>query len=258
MKDLMKKKAGIALCATRVLAIAVGLLMNAMPASAQSSETDGWRTLIYPIHAWLPVFGADVRLPEVDNGDGSGVTIPQAQTSGNFNGAALAGFRLERRRLSVEGEFLWAGMSGNVTLPSFKLNLDTISGKLIGGVQIARALYVDGGVRRYAISMKASILDRPEVDWKPGIWEPVVGLTFRPEFRRTLRLFTQAEYGGIGDDSHKSSSVTALLEWRPMQHLTIGAGYGLMHLRADGTILTKPVHFSQTLNGPMLTLGLVF
>ena len=31
-----------------------------------------------------------------------------------------------------------------------------------------------------------------------------------------------------------------------------------MYIRVEGTILTKPVHLSQTLNGPLLTLGIPF
>ena len=97
------------------MTVAAGVLMTATLAAAQSpapsgnSDNDGWRTIIYPIHAWLPVFGADVTLPEQPTPPGSGggcggITIPSAKTSGNFNGAALAGFRVERARMSIDGD----------------------------------------------------------------------------------------------------------------------------------------------------------
>ena len=52
--------------------------------------------------------------------------------------------------------------------------------------------------------------------------------------------------------------VTASLEWKPISHLSLGAGWGWAYIRADGTILTKPVHLTQTLNGPLLSLGIPF
>ncbi|HEX7137731.1 MAG TPA: hypothetical protein VF219_07790 [Vicinamibacterales bacterium] len=165
-----------------------GIVMTATLAAAQSStpsgtsDTDGWKTVIYPIHAWLPVFGADVTLPGqptppgTGGGGSGGVTIPSAKTSGTFNGAALAGARVERARVSIEGQFLWAGMSGSVETPLFNLKVNTIASKVMGGFEVAPALYVDGGVRRFALDMTASILDFQPVTWKPGIVGRRMGL----------------------------------------------------------------------------------
>jgi hypothetical protein len=241
------------------LAVAAAILMNAGLAGAQSpatssiDDTDGWKTIVYPIHAWLPLFGADIRLPP-DAGGISG----SAKTSGNFNGAALAGFRVERARLSIEGEFIWAGMSGSVEAPRFEITLDTIAFSVLGGFKIAPALYADGGVRRLALNVTASILNFEPVTWKPGIWEPVVGLTFRPQLSKTVRIFTQAHLGFSGDDSSRSGAANANVEWQPIRHLTFGGGWGWSYLRVDGTILRGPVHLSQTLNGPIITLGIPF
>ena len=207
-------------------AVAVAILMNAALAGAQApaaegiNDADGWKTIVYPIHAWLPVLGADVRLPGQPTPPGSGgsggITIPSAKTSGNFNGAALAGFRVERARLSIEGEFLWAGMSGGVDAPRFAVDVDTISGRLIGGFEVAPALYIDAGVRRLALDITASILNFQPVGWKPTIWEPIIGTTFRPHLSKRLRLFTQAGVGFSTDDSSRSGSVTASVEWKPI------------------------------------------
>jgi hypothetical protein len=254
----------------RTIAVAAAILMTATLAAAQSPapsgkpDNDGWRTIIYPIHAWLPVFGADVTLPEQptppgSGGGGGGITIPSAKTSGNFNGAALAGFRVERARVSIDGTILWAGMSGSVETPRFDLTVDTIAFRLLGGFEVAPALYVEGGVRRFALDMTASILNFQPVNWKPGIWHPVVGVTFHPQINGKLRILTQADIGWSGDDSSRSGSATASIEWKPISHLSFGGGWGWMHLRVDGTISTnKDVHLSQTLNGPLLTLGIPF
>ena len=162
--------------------------------------------------------------------------IPGAKTSGNFDAAALAGFRVERSRVSAQGEFLCAGMSGAIDLPRFRLNLDTISLKLLGGFEVAPALYVDAGVRYYALKMTASVLDFPEETWKPSIWEPVIGVTFRPQLSSSVRIMAQADFGGIGTESHRTAAAKAQVEWKPLAHLSIGVGYGFLYLRADGTL----------------------
>ena len=147
-------------------------------------------------------------------------------------------------------------MSGSVDNPFFDLKVDTISFNAKGGFEVAPALYVDAGVRRFALDMTASILNFESVTWKPGIWEPVVGTTFHPQFNSKLRLFTQADFGWTGDS--RSVGVKGSLEWKPLSHLLLGGGWGWMYLRVDGTIRARDVHLSQTLNGPMLSLGIPF
>ena len=123
---------------------------------------------------------------------------------------------------------------GSVDAPHFNLSLDTLAYRVMGGFRIAPALYIDGGVRRFAVKMTASILDFQPVTWKPGIWEPVVGATFRPRISRNLRLFTQADVGFTGDDSSRSGAATAIVEWSPLSHLSVGGGWGWTYLKADG------------------------
>src|SRR5579872_3766334 len=192
------RRAAVALALIFVPALAVAQ----QPAPVTGGETSGtgWQTEIYPVHAWLPVFDVDVRLPAVPNPPdaGGGVTVPSANVSSSFNGAAAVGFRVERRRVSVEGEFLWAGMSASATNRVARVGVDTIAGRLLGGVRVAPDLYVDGGVRRLALKMTASVLSFPTLTWKPGIWESVIGVTYRPEFGKKLRMLAQADVGGLG------------------------------------------------------------
>ena len=251
----------------RPAALAAGILTAATVASAQAqsntSDANGWRTVIYPIYGWLPIFGADVRLPEVPGEPGTGggpsipPTIPSAHVSGNFNGAAAARFRLERRRMSVDGSFLWAGMSGTAATPRASLRADTIAGKLLGGVRVLPSFFIDGGVQRLALKMTATVQEFPSETWKPGIWNPVIGLTFRPEFGSKLRLMAQGDFGGFGNDT-RTGELTFAAEWKPASHFLLGGGYGFMRVRADGTIRNKAVHLRQTLQGPILSIGIPF
>ena len=246
----------------RPTALALGILAIAPLAAAQTppegSGDNGWRTVIYPVRAWLPVSGWDVRLPEVPGDPGSGSTTPEATVSGNFSGAYAAGLRIERRRLSIDGAFLWAGMSGEVGTPFAKLEVDTVAGRLFGGVRVLPSFYIDAGVRRLALKMTASILQFPAVTWKPGIWEPALGFTYRPQFGSTFRILAQGNVGGIGDSDHRTAEFTATAEWKPAAHFLLGAGYGVLWLRVDGTLRDEPVHLRQTLKGPTFVLGVPF
>ena len=143
--------------------------------------------------------------------------------------------------MSLEGEFLWAGMSGSVEAPHFDFTVDTIAFRVLGGFEVAPALYLDGGVRRLALNMTASILNFQSVSWKPGILEPVVGVTYRPMLRKNVRLFTQADVGFSTDDSSRTGAATASVEWKPISHMSLGAGWGWTYVRVSGTILTRDV-----------------
>jgi hypothetical protein len=92
-------------------------------ASAQGTD-DGWRTTIYPIYGWLPIFGADIRLPEIPNpppcdgcGDG-GPIIPGGNVSSSLNGAAFAAVLVENKWVQAEANFLWAGLSADADRPN--------------------------------------------------------------------------------------------------------------------------------------------
>jgi hypothetical protein len=246
------------------------MLIGAVSGNAEAQSTasewmanDGWKTVIYPIHAWMPVFGADVNLPEGPGSGGGGSgggggAIPPVHVSSNFNGAAFAGFRVERWRLALQGEFMWAGMSGSLDAPRAEAEVTTTYGVLTGGFEVAPALYVDGGVRLVGLSLDATVLSFPTVTWKPRIWEPVIGATFRPTFGRKLRFIVQANVGGLGDSSHRTAVGSAVVEWKPFSHLSLGGGWSALYLRVDDTVLSKTIHLQQTLNGPVIAIGIPF
>lgn len=245
--------------ASTVLALTL-VLAGAATAAAQSpTTTDDWRVTIYPVYGWVPVFGADITLPERpcdDCGGDGGVVLPGGHVSSNFNGAALAGVRVEKGRWLIEGQGLWAGMEGVVDRPYLSVKAGVIFGEALGGFALAPNLYVTGGVRRLALNVRAQAFTFEEVQWKPGFWEPVVGASYSPALTSRTRLFVHGDFGGEGNN--KSAALTGRIEWQVIPHLSITAGYGLFYLSADGSLGRKPISFSQTLHGPIVGIGIPF
>jgi hypothetical protein len=235
------------------------------PAFAQSSSTDsGWTTTVYPLYAWLPVFGADVRLPEVPNpppcdGCGSGGPItPGGSVSSNLNGAAFAAVTVENRWVQIDASFLWAGLSASADRPRLSVKADTILGAAQVGVRVVPDLFVDVGVRRVALNVRASALVFDEVQWKPGLWESLVGASYTPRLSPSWRLIAHADYGGLEANNHSTISANASVQWKPASHLVLNLGYGLLKLTVDGNVLLKPIHLDQTLHGPVIGIGIPF
>ena len=247
-----------------ILVIAVAsLAAGVSPALAQGSD-EGWRTTVYPIYGWLPLYGAEVRLPEIPNpppcdgcGDG-GPIVPGGKVSSNLNGAAFAAVLVENKWVQGEVNFLWAGLSADAELPNLKVEVDTVMANGRLGVRVVPNMFVYGGVRRVALNIKATALVFDEVEWKPGIWEGVVGASFTPRLSSRWRLLTRADYGGVGADNHSSYTATGSLEWQPLRHLVVDLGYGFFQVTVDGTLAQRPIHLEQTTHGPIIGIGIPF
>jgi hypothetical protein len=243
-------------CIAATFLAAAAAVIFAAPASAQSSS-DGWKTTIYPIYLWAPLFGADVNLPERPT-CGTCTDTAGGHVDSSFNGAAFFGARVDHRRFFAEADLLWAGMEASVENPFLDVKVSTILGGARAGVALAPNFYVDGGIRRFALDLKARALSFDEVDWKPGVWEPTLGASYNPPLSKTTRLFLHGDYGGIGSDTHSTSTVTARIEWQPVAHFSLTGGYGYLRLTADGTVLTRPISLKQTLHGPIIGIGIPF
>ena len=237
---------------------------GAQSAAGSTPQGDGWRTTVYPVYAWLPVFGAELRLPEITNpppcdgcGDG-GPIVPGGSVSSTFNGAAFAAVLVENRWVQAEVNFLYAGLSADRERPNLRVKVTTTLGSAHVGVRVVPDLFVSGGVRRVALNIKATALVFDEVQWKPGVWQAVAGASYTPWLSPRWRLLAQADYGGIGDDDHSSYTATASLEWHPLSHLAINMGYGIRGFTSNGILRERPIHVEQTLHGPILGIGFPF
>lgn len=255
----------------RTLMALAAVLAFAMPvfaqtttsATAASSSKSGWESVLYPVYAWVPVFGVDVKLPEVPTPPGSGgggVTIPSADLKSNMNGAAFFGFRTQKGRWSVGGDFLYAGLTAEASLPKAKVSSKFFFYRAAGQFELVKDkdLFVEIGVRRIGLRLTADIADFDEVQWKPGITESQIGLTYRPMLTKSLRLILRGALGGLEDPDHQTTDLNGILEWTPKKHFLIAAGYGQLTVTIDGKILTKSIHLHQNLYGPIVAIGIPF
>src|SRR5262249_9812601 len=149
---------------------------------------------------------ASINLPQIPaspgggGGDGGGSSglHPGGKVSGSFNGAAFAGYRIEKSKWSTDGGILWAGLAADSSSPRAYLSLHGIYGQIMGGREILPDLPVEGGVRGMALKITAEVGTFPAVSRKPGVWDPLIGLSYRKHFGRKWRVNLHADGGGFG------------------------------------------------------------
>jgi len=229
--------------------------------AAPAEDTDpGWEGVVYPVYAWLPIYGAEARLPQVPCSGcvGGGVTTPEGSTGGNLSGAFFSAFRIERGWFALDGGFLWARLAGEEERPLVELDVDVIYADLLAGIKVAPAFYLQGGVRRIALDIDATILTFPTLSWKPGIWEPVVGASFRPRLARRWLLIAHGDVGGLGAGDSTTAAASIRAEWQPAKHFSLVFGGTFLYLSVEGEVGSRPVRLTQTLYGPIVGIGIQF
>jgi hypothetical protein len=234
---------------------------------------DAWKTIIYPIFVWAPVLGADIKLPEIPSGPGGGGggggggIIPEGTTSGNFNGAAFAGAEVFKSKWSMTANVLYAGMSGDRTSPHVHIGLNVIFGGILVGHQLLLdGLSLEGGFRRMALNINATVLDYPEVSRKPGVWDPLVGATYRRQLSKKWRLIGHFDGGGFGVGCDYDMVEGVRANWRFAKHFGLDMGGAALQFKisdtksvtVDNTVLSKTLTLSQTTWGPQFGFGIYF
>jgi len=156
-----------------------GQAASSPPQTAHKSaqEPYGWHTAIYPVLAWAPVFGASVTLPPLPS-QPIATPGPSGSTSGSLNGAYFGGVRVERGKWSGDALFMWAALSGERRTPSASIHLDFVFGNAMAGREVLPGLYVEGGARRLALDLRATV-ESSRASRSPGFWDPLVGLSYR-------------------------------------------------------------------------------
>ncbi len=238
-----------------------GQVMDSQSPSAGTQTSDkpaqepyGWHIALYPALAWVPIFGASVTLPSLP---GQPVTTPgpEGSTSSSFNGAFFGGARIEKGKWSADALFMWADLSAQRKTPLVNVNLDFVFGDIMAGREVFPNLYVEGGARRLALDIKATV-QSSTASRSPGFWDPLVGLTYRRELGKKWRILVHGDGGGFGVGSDVDVSATARAEWQFARHFGIAMGYGGMHFSESDTVRSRTLTISPTLHGPIFGFGI--
>ena len=247
-------------------AVVVVILLIAAPTSAfaQASDDEGWNVSIYPLLGWLPIFGAELDVPDLpdggggDGGGGGGGTGGRVPTDTSFNGALFFGFAVEKGRFRVDAFGLWAGLGvERPELPRVDAELDVIYGTLTGGFEVVDDLFVTGGVRRVALDYTIKVEDFPDFKRKPGIWNPTVGVAWHPE-RGRWALHAVAEYGGFGVGAEHEFFGAFYADWKFARYVGINLGYTVWIWDIEHTVRERTFTADQELHGPLLGIGIYF
>jgi hypothetical protein len=222
-----------------------------LSSSASSKDPPDWQVDLYPVFGWAPIFGASASVSAPSPGP-----APAGSVSGSFNGAAFAGFGIEKGKWAAAGNVLWAGLSAERQIPLVRVDTNFIYGQFMLGREVLPNLFVEAGFRRTAIKIAARVSTFPQVTWKPGVWDPLVGLTYRRSLGRKWHFRIHGDGGGFGVGNDASVSGTASAEWRFTRHFELLFGYGFLYFRDSGVVLGQPFRIKETLNGPMLGFGI--
>ncbi len=114
-----------------------------------------------------------------------------------------------------------------------------------------------------ALNIKATVADHPEVGRKPGLWDPLIGMTWRHELGRSWRLHAHLDGGGFGVGSDVTLGGLLRADWRFTKHFGLTMGLGALHFQVTDTVVDaagakKTLSARQTLYGPLFGLGLYF
>jgi hypothetical protein len=249
----------------RTFAAFLLLTLAAAPSFAQEKVSQSANdNVIYPLLAWLPLYGADLNLP---SGPPCTGCPPEPSTSSGsssgLSGAWFAGGRLEFGRIAVAGNWNYAGLAAEKEKPLFRADVKLYTASLFGGVRVYGPIFLEAGGRYYGLNATFDILTFEAFTWDPGRWTPAVGATVRPVLSKKWRLFTHIDWGGLGVKNVSTVNGDARIEWRPIRHLAITGGYGFAKITLDDTLfgrtgIAKPIHFEQTLHGPVAGFGIPF
>jgi hypothetical protein len=244
----------------RIVFCAAMCVVNlAEPARAQSTPAgEGWQVTVYPVLGWVPIdIGIDVNIPpiDIDGGDGGG---SGDIVDSRFDGAFFAGVAASNGVWRLEGYGLWAGVGGDrPDRPFLTVDLDLIYGSAKLGRRVAPDLYLTGGVRRLALDYDITLGDLPRLSRKPGVWDPIVGIGWH-RIGPTVEWHAAFDGGGFGAGADVDLGASLSVDWKPIPHFGLTAGYNFLYLKVSDTVASRDLTLELTLHGPTVGFGLYF
>jgi hypothetical protein len=205
--------------------------------------------------AWVPIFGASVTLPSAPS-QPIATPGPSGSTSSSLNGAFFGGARFEKGKWSADGLFMWTALSAQRKNPLVDVNLDFVFGNAMAGREMLPNLYVEGGVRRLALDIHATV-ESSSASRSPA-FGILIGLTYRRQLGRKWRILIHGDGGGFGVGSDVDVTATGRAEWQFARHFGIAMGYGGMHFSVSDTVNGRTLTISPTLHGPIFGFGIFF
>lgn len=244
----------------RIVSLALSIAVVSQTAGAQTvapgSSADGdWQIAVYPVLAWVPLdIGIDVDIPPA-NGDGGG---SGDILNGYLDGALFAGVAASNGVWRIEGYGLWFSFGGDrPDLPFLKVDMDLIYGTAKGGRRIAPDVYVTGGVRRVALDYDITLGNLPRFSRKPGIWDPIVGIGWH-RVRPKVEWHAAFDGGGFGAGADVDLGASFSVDWKPIPHFGLTAGYNLLYLKLSDSVANRDITMKLTAHGPTVGFGLYF
>jgi hypothetical protein len=233
------------------------------PQSEPSYKAEDWTVAIYPILAWAPVMGANISLPELPAIPSHPITGPtQGSTSGELNGVALFGLSVQKKWFVADISVIWASVGSSRDQPPVSIDTSAIFYDATAGVKVFRDLALTAGVRRLGMRIDAKLGDFPELTWKPGVTDPILGLELRHSLGKKWGVDLALKGGGFGVGSDVDLSGTGRLDWRFARHFGMTMGYGALHFQISSQATVNSVTYvretNQTLHGPIFGFGIYF
>lgn len=244
----------------RIVFLALCLAVVSHAAEAQttapgSAVEQDWHVTVYPVLAWVPLdIAIDVNVPPIDGGGGGSGQI----LTKRFDGAFFAGVAASDGVWRIEGYGLWAGIGGDrPERPFLQVDLDLIYGTARLGRRIGPDLFVTGGVRRVAIDYDITLGDLPRLSRKPGVWDPIVGVGWH-RVRQKVEWHATFEGGGFGAGADVDLGASLSVDWKPVKHFGLTAGYNLLYLKLSDSVASRELTMKITAHGPTVGVGLYF
>ena len=204
---------------------------------------------------WVPLgIDLNLQLPPGDGGDVGSIA------ESRFDGAFLGGFYVSKSWFRTDVNFAWAAVGGDRAVsPEFTVDLDLIYVHATGGVRLIPGLYATAGVRRLALKYDVRVQNFPNFERKPGIRDPLVGLGVHLEGEgKPLEFHATFEAGGFGAGADQEYGAMVRIDWKPIRHFGLTAGYNVLHLRLTDTVRDRELKVRQTMHGPVAGIGFYF
>jgi hypothetical protein len=243
---------GLVAAAFGVMTSAAAYAQNTVqPANTQN----GWQISVHPVLVWVPLgisIGVDVPPSGGDGGESGRIA------ESRFDGALFAGAMASNGVWRIEGYGIWAAFGGDrPELPFMTVDFDLIYGDARVGRRVARNLYAMVGVRRLVLKYDIAIGSLPRFVREPGVWDPIIGLGWH-RVGPKVEWHATVEGGGFGVGADVDFGTTVRVDWKPVRHFGLAAGYSALYLKITDSKLGREVTMKPTVHGPMFGIGFYF